>query len=282
MKNSKPIVTFSTKAAIALALGSLTGITHAADANSEKNTGWRTQVSADYFRYDATYKLKLETDRPEVSGTKSGDLGGASFSFSPPNWESWFDLSARSGRLTGDINYTSPTLGYGTSALRSDLTEFEGRWRFFATKVGTFGLSFLYQNWDSLEALSYSGGTKRDISYKVDNYVGQLFFGFGKIWHPFDGRFGIGPRFEIGGGAGTSDTTRPGYQNTVLLDGYGIATLQLSYTLGTEKSYGVLFVDAGAKANYFYGFVSKSDAAQQSESQWLYGPYARVGFRYSF
>lgn len=246
--------------------------------------GWRAQITGDWFYYTSTYQYAAMGDVPEISGDKVGSTYGATVSIGLPKWKdtSWLDFSYRSGDLKGDLSYESPTAGFGTSEVKTDLSELELRWRTSTAKV-SYGVGFIYQNWDSTENVNFVSPVRHEeVNSSVNNYLVNVYLGTGHIW-PIGDRFGIGLRADLGGGMGYQDNSGRDLEDSFLLDATGSACGILKYSFPIFHSVGTAFAEGGYKGTYYYAVNTAQEGGRgQWESQWLYGPYVRLGLSFRF
>ena len=234
---------------------------------------------------------------PSVANPKrDSDYYGGTISYS--HGQAWFfDVSYAQGKSTGtqDIDFGSYGKGTGTFTLDDDWYQAYVRYAFpklrgkklsaYARLGATYVDSKLDFNSTSPVALLglYSQTDKTtDIYGNIG--VGATYAFFTK------GRFSMGLQGEIEGlgGERSQDSLEtlkddPGlvpvtaHINNTVYGGLGKATLHLEYRLG-KSGLCRLFLDGGAQFQYLE--VSYPGAGDQSET--LYGPYVKLGLRYSF
>jgi hypothetical protein len=227
------------------------------------------------------------------SAKRSSDYYGATLSYS--HGQAWFfDLSYAQGKSTGSQGIEFGDLGGGTGQFTLDDDWYQAYVRYAFPKLRGKRLSAYVRLGATYvdSTMNFNGTSPYGLytqSDKTTDIYGNL--GLGATYSFFTrGRFSLGVQGEIEGLGGERSqdsletlnkdsglTPETAHLDNTVYGGLGKATLHLEYRLG-KSGLCRLFLDGGYQ--YQYLEVSYPGSGDQNES--LYGPYVKLGLRYSF
>jgi hypothetical protein len=229
-----------------------------------------------------------------ASAKRSSDYYGGTVSYS--HGQAWFfDISYAQGKSTGTQDIPFGSYGSGTGNFTLDDDWYQAYVRYAFPKLRGKKLSAYVRAGGTYvdSNLTFDGITSYEGLYhqsdKTTDYYGNL--GLGATYAFYTrGRFSAGLQGELEafGGQRTQKsleslpadpglTPVPDNIDNTVYGGIGRGTLHLEYRVGSSGLCR-LFMDAGAQ--YQYSEISYPSGGDKSET--LFGPYVKLGLRYSF
>ena len=243
----------------------------------ERKEQWHVQAAADFTKLYGDFWVRSDFLAYDVDGDRDGEAYGALLNVSLPSWAEsrWLEFWYRGGEVTGKNEYTDYFTGVnlGTTQIESELTEFGAGFRGSYGRM-TGGVSFLYQNWRTVET-AFGRLDYRDTFYLLN-------FDFGPHWKWQVGdRVDLGIRLLIGAGLGYGHAGRPDVDSGLAGDLFGSVSGTFQWKAFGPSARTRIFAEGGARGMFYY-IASGDYYATESQMWGFYGPFGKLGLQIDF